>query len=186
MKKKIGELLFQIIPVMIGVYLGFVASNWSDNNQKKHQSKVLIDNLFSEINTNEKQLKALIDYHTMLRDSSRFYSNPENELRNLNYFEGTRVFKLASSAYNAGIQTGAINELPIDKIEALNRLYTNQNEYNEFGNLMMATLISKDFSDNEDDIRAIARFLSLTMTDIVIKEDGLIEGYNQIKDKLNE
>lgn len=185
MKKKIGELLFQIIPVMIGVYLGFIASNWAANKQKKHQSEVLINNLLSEIETNENKLKGVVDYHVMLRDSSRFYSNAQNRIRQANFFKGTRIMKLTNSAYNTGIQTGVINELQIDKIQAINQLYTIQNDYNEFGNLMMASLINKNFSDDEEDMREIARFLSITMTDIVIKENNLIDGYNPLKKKLN-
>ena len=41
MKKKIGEILLQIIPVMIGVYLGFVLSNWSETNKTKSQTELL-------------------------------------------------------------------------------------------------------------------------------------------------
>lgn len=171
---------------MIGVYMGFIASNWSDNNQKRNQSRSLINNLLSEIETNENKLKSVFDYHKMVRDSSRFYSSSENEIRSPAFFEGTRTMKLTNSAYNTGIQTGIINELAIDKIQAINQLYTFQNDYNEFGNLMTASLINKDFSDNAEDVRKIARFLSVTMTDIVIKENDLIERYNLIKNKLKE
>jgi len=184
MKKKIVELLFQIIPVMIGVYLGFVVSNLSEDNKKKNQSKVLIENLLAEINVNESQLKAVIEYHKMLRDSSQFYANPNHKFRNINFFKGTRVMKLTNSAYNTGIQTGIVNELPLDQIQRINNLYTFQNEYNEFGSLMMASLINKDFADNEESIRKIIRFLSITMTDIVIKESDLLKGYEKIKTDL--
>ncbi len=186
MKKKIGELLFQIIPVMIGVFLGYIASNWADSSQKEHQAKVLIGNLLSEIETNEKRLKDVIEYHTMLRDSSRFYSNSQNKIDHTDFFKGTRIMKLGNSAYNTGIQTGAINEMPIDKIQAINQLYTFQADYNEFGNMMMSSLINKDFSDKEEELKKIVRFLSITMTDIVIKEQHLIERYRQMKNQLND
>jgi len=186
MKKKIGELLFQIIPVMIGVYLGFVVSNWSANNQKRHQSNVLVNNLISEIETNENKLNNVLDYHIMLRDSSRYYSNIENGGINSNFFKGTRVSKLMNSAFNTGLQTGVINELPIEKIQLINRLYTFQNDYNKFADIMMASLLNRDFSDDDKDRRVIARFLAVTMTDIVIKEKDLIEAYNMIRKKLKE
>lgn len=186
MKKSIGALIIQIIPVMVGVFLGFLASNWAEKNQRKEQSDVFIKNLLSEIESNEKRLKGVMDYHLMVRDSSRFYTDPQNEIAQTNYFKGTRILKLTNSAYNTGIQTGAINELSVDDIQAINQLYTFQNDYNEFGNLMMASLINRDFSNDSEDLRKIARFLALTMTDIVIKENDLIADYDRIKSRLRE
>ena len=186
MKKKIGELFFQIIPVMIGVYLGFLASNWASNSQKKHESKILIENLLSEIDTNETTLKDVIEYHKMLLDSSRYYSRDRNKIENTKYFKGTRLLKLSSSAYNTGIQTGVINEMSIDDIQNINQLYTFQDDYNEFGKMMMTSLISKDFSDKEEDKKKIARLLALTMSDIVIKEKQLISWYADVKEKLKK
>ena len=92
--------------------------------------------------------------------------------------------KLVNSAYSTGIQTGIVNELPIDVIQDVNKMYTYQNDYNDFGNLLMASLINRDFSGKEEDMRKIARFLSLTITDIVIQENDLISEYQIIKDKL--
>lgn len=187
MKKKIGELIFQIIPVMIGVYLGFVASNWSQSNQRKSESKIMVSNILSEIESNQKRLENAIDYHTILRDSSRFYSNTIGGLKSRpQYFRGTRLTKLANSAYMTGTQTGIINELPLEKIQRLNNLYTFQDDYNEFGTLIMSSLINKDFSGKGEGLNEIVRFLSVTMTDIVIKESDLIEGYNATRVMLNK
>jgi hypothetical protein len=66
----------------------------------------------------------------------------------------------------------------------VNSLYTFQNEYNEFGTLMMASLIDKDFSDDPEDIRKIAQFLAVTMTDVVIKETDLLRGYKDLLEEL--
>ncbi len=187
MKKKLLELFFQIIPVMIGVYLGFLVSNWSMNNEKKHDAKILMKNIFSEIELNEDRIEEVLEYHIMLRDSSRFYLNTTKQFdgRPPAFFKGTRFSNLMNSAYNTGIQTGIINELPLDQIQAINQLYTYQNNYNAYGNMMMSNLISKDFSRNEESIRKIVQFLSLTMTDMVLSEQNLLKGYEDIKEKLN-
>lgn len=183
--KKTVDLLFQIIPVMIGVYLGFVVSNWSENRKKDYQANVFISNLRSEIETNRELLESIIDYHIMLRDSSQFYSESKTNIKKPGFFQGTRIMKLNSSAYNTGIQTGIINELSIDIIQIINQLYTYQEEYDEFGNMMMSSFINMNFSDNEEDLKKIARFLGITMTDIVIKETGLIEGYESLLNTLD-
>ncbi|MEQ8547143.1 MAG: hypothetical protein RIC03_04500 [Cyclobacteriaceae bacterium] len=184
MKKNIVQLVWQIIPVMIGVYLGFVISDWSAGNERKRQAKVLLDNLFTEIEANEKQLKDVIDYHLMLRDSSIYYSNPENKVEKPAFFQGTKAMKLIGSAYATGIQTGIINELPMEQIQMINQLYTIQSNYNDYGNIMMASLLDKDFSYKEEDIKKIARFLLVTMSDIVYLETELINEYARVKTEL--
>lgn len=180
MKKKIGELAFQIIPVMIGVYLGFLLSDWSQSKMKEQQSELLIENLLVEIETNKGILKNVIDYHVMLRDSSTYYSNPNVKIGKRGFFRGTSIIKLTNGAFNTGVQTGIINEFSIDKIQAINQLYTLQDDYNEFADIMMASLINKEFSENEEDLRKIVRFLSVTMTDVVLKEEYLINEYEAI------
>lgn len=91
--------------------------------------------------------------------------------------------KLANSAFHTGIQTGIINELPIETIQSLNAVYTFQDDFNEFGNMIMSELITKD-RVNDEERRKIARFLALTMTDVVIQEKELIEQYDFIKSQL--
>lgn len=128
MKQKIKNLFIQIIPVMIGVYLGFLISDWSENQKLIKQRQILIASMLSEIETNQQNLAKLIDYHRMLLDSSRFYAKSEISLQQSNFIKGTRMTKLPNSAYNTGIQTGIINELPITTIQLINRLYTFQND----------------------------------------------------------
>ena len=58
MKKKIGELIFQIIPVMIGVFLGLSVANWSEDRKKETRSDALVETIKNEIQSNKKFLKA--------------------------------------------------------------------------------------------------------------------------------
>lgn len=184
MKRSIWQLFLQIFPVMIGVYLGFLVSDWADDKKRKEESAVLVESLLSEIDINQKQLEGVIEYHSMIRDSCRYYANVERVDERPRFFEGTRIQKLSNSAYNTGVQTGVINELSMDKIQAINQLYTYQKDYDDFGNIVMANLINMDFSENKADMQRIARFLALTMTDIVIKERDLITSYQTVSESL--
>jgi hypothetical protein len=179
MRRKLGDIILQIIPVMIGVYLGFVISNWQDSQKRTTQSQILVDNIQMEIETNKRIIENVIDYHKMLRDSSRYYANAEIINKRPAFFQGTRTQQFSSSAYNTGIQTGVINELPLSKIQLLNNVYNYQDFCNEYSKMLMNGLITLDFSDNPDGIKKIARYLSLTMTDIVIQEEHLLELYGE-------
>lgn len=185
MKKKILDILIQIIPVMIGVYLGFVVTNWGEAQKKKSQTKIFLENVRIEMESNRQKLESVIDYHEMLRDSSRIYGR--KRLAEVpNYFQGIRVQSLVESAYTTGNQTGIINELGLNNIQRLNQLYTSQGEYNEMIKMLLNSLITMDFSENEMAMKQILRFLSITMTDLVIKEEQLINEYTRVNGLLNE
>lgn len=169
---------------MIGVFLGFVVSSWSESRQRSKQADLLVESLRQEMEQNADYLKKVIDYHEMLRDSSQYYAYEDVDIKKPTFFKGTMVKKMTNSAYTTAIQTGLINELPIAKIQAINALYTLQQDYDDYSQVMMANLINKNFTEKADDIRNIARFLSLTMTDIVIKERELLNGYQNIQQDL--
>ncbi|HEY9113353.1 MAG TPA: hypothetical protein VIN10_01555 [Bacteroidales bacterium] len=178
-KRKIGELFFQIIPVMIGVYLGFIVSNWSESKQQDSKKKLLIENIISEIKDNKNNINMVVDYHEMLRDSSRYFlKSGKNQIPS--FFRGVNTLTLTNSAFETGIQTGLLNELSIDKIQSLNRVYASQKAYNEFCNILLSGLINMDFMDNEESIQKILQFLSISMTDVAIKERHLLKEYENV------
>jgi hypothetical protein len=185
MRRKLFDTILQIIPIMIGVYLGFVISNWQDSQKRNTQSKVLIENIKMEIETNKSTIERVIDYHKMLRDSTRYYSNAETVSTMPTFFQGTRTQQFSSSAYNTGIQTGIINELPLNNIQLLNKVYNFQEFSNDYSKMLMNGLITMDFSEDQASLKRIANYLSVTMTDIVIQEERLLELYDETLKNLN-
>ena len=78
MKKHIKDIILQIIPIAIGVYLGFFVSNWGEANKRQNQAEKLLESIRSEIKNNKNVLKNIVDYHIMLRDSSWYYIQKPN------------------------------------------------------------------------------------------------------------
>ena len=185
MKKKIGELTFQIIPVMIGVYLGFIVSNWSNNKDQNSRKNMLIENISAEIKENHKNIKASVQYHQKLRDSSRYYLKL-NKTEIPEFFKGLKTLTLTNSAFETGIQTGLLNELPIKKLQTLNRAYTSQGSYNEFGNILLSGLIRMDLLENKESVQKILQYLSISMADVVEKERKLLREYKSAINMLSE
>ena len=175
-----------MIPVMLGVYLGFLVSDWAENNRKRERHELLKANVLAEIKINQEHLEKIVTYHEIVRDSSMYYSDPQVPMRKPAFFKGTRITKLTNSAYMTGIQTGSINEFPIGDLQRLNQVYTLQKDYNDYGNLILSNLISLDFSSDEQDLKRIARFLSITMIDAVGLEKELIHRYDEIQKNLKD
>lgn len=180
MRSRIGELAVQIVSVMIGVFLGLIVSNWSENKKERTKAKQLIENIDTEITTNKNRILQVINYHKMLRDSSQFYlERPEITIQKSGFFKGVNTLTLYNSAFDTGVQTGLINELPLDELQAINEVYTVQRSYEDFSNLLLGGMITLDFDESPKSTQRILSFLSVTMTDVVIKEEQLIESYNK-------
>lgn len=189
MKKKIGEIILQIIPVMIGVYLGFVVSNWSEMNKTKSQTELLRNNIVAEIESNKTKISEVLEYHIMLRDSSQFYQKTiDIDIKKTPpYFKGTRTMTLINSAFDTGIQTGLINRLKFEEIQAINNIYTRQSAYKNFNNLILSglmTLMTTDFQENDKGEKKFYSYLAMTMTDVVIQENRLIQNYEELLEKI--
>lgn len=179
-KSKLVDFIIQITSVTIGVYLGFMVSNLSEDRKLKGQLNVFESSIRTEINTNKNKIEKVIHYHIMLRDSSRYYlSSGKRITERPAFLKGLRTPNLISSAYKTGIQTGIINALPIDKIQTFNQVYNLQKAYNEYIIASVPSLLRAYLNDQKPG--KLLRYLSVTMTDFVIKEEALLKLY---KDQL--
>ena len=176
MKSKIGDLIIQVISVMIGVFLGFAITNWSENQKETSKYNALLLNITSEIKANQVKIDQVIGYHKMLKDSTKYYLNTK-EFTNFkpSFFKGVNTLSFNNSAYQTGIQTGLLNVMELEKVQAINDVYTKQRAYEEFANVLLSGLITMDFDQSEKSAQKIATFLSISMTDIVIKEEQLLQ-----------
>lgn len=184
MKKRLLELFWQIIPVMIGVYLGFMISNWSENRRDRSDSEKLRKNLRIEIESNRNIINDRLTYHIMLRDSARALSRSQSDNPSFRFFEGTKIKSLAQGVFDSGAQTGLMNNLPLETIARLNKMYTFQQEYNEYGFLILNGMINMELSTEVEALKKIGNFLAITMTDIVISEQELLNGYEKLLEEL--
>lgn len=101
------------------------------------------------------------------------------------FFKGTRTVILTNSAFDTGIQTGLINGLKFEEIQAINNVYTLQSAYKDFSNLLLSGLINTiSFQENDFETRNFYGFLAVTMTDVVIQEQKLMQDYDDLLKKI--
>lgn len=183
LKPAISYVLMQVLPVMLGVYLGFVVSNWGEGQKEKQQSRTLVQNLSAEIKSNQASIKAVARYHQTLRDSCQYYL--QHPLAGTPaFFEGTRSIRLINSAYMSGIQRGLFQHFPLDDVQQLNQIYSLQTDYVDYGKMITGTLITLDFDEDPRHMRKILQLLAMTMTDLVIQEKQLLDLYAQMLPQL--
>lgn len=186
MKKSFVDLGLQIVSVMIGVFLGVIASDYREAEQAEKNSEKLLTIIRAEIATNQNIIEQVIDYHHMLRDSASYYADNQDIPAKPTFFKGSRMSYLSSSAYETGVQTGIINELPLNDIQMLNHVYTLQEAYNDLGKTILNGFVNQDFRDSDENRRNIATFLAITMSDVVVQEQGLLQEYERLLGSINE
>lgn len=182
-KQHLGNLALQIIPVMIGVYLGFVVSDWSSDRQLRAKTSTVKETITAEVNENKNRVVSILCYHEMLRDSSRYYLQVK-KYQMPSFFRGVNQLTLNNSAFETAIQTGLLNELPFSEIQALNNVYTNQKSYDSYWNILLSGLITFDITEDEQSVKKFLTYLSISMNDICIKEQQLVKEYTQLLNTL--
>jgi hypothetical protein len=177
-----GKLGVQTIPVIIGVYLGLIANEFSQNRKEKQRTIIMKERLLDEIDTNHDYLSKVINYHKFLVDTSNamLYQYNFDNWQKPTFWEGFKTKRLNESAYQATLLTGTLANFEIDELEVISEIYTEQVNYNEFISHSISNLSNKNLSDKEG-LREILAFINSSATDIYYLEKGLIEYYEQAK-----
>lgn len=183
MKKQVLKFLVEMIPVMIGVYLGFALNNFGERQQLNRQSDTYKNMLVQEIKENHENLKRVNPYHVQLKEDFEEILKEEDALQAfMAYsFKGLRPGFVNESAFETGIQTGIIQEFDLKLIQSLNKLYKLQNQYEDFNEMMLNSFMSKKLPETDKEMRNTITLLLMNMNDILNYERELIISYEYIE-----
>ncbi len=186
MKKFLKSLIYQMFPVMLGVYLGFALNNYGENRKLAEQKSVYKQMLVNEITGNLTQVEEALLYHKQLKTDFREILDSENILKSFQSYslKGLRPGMVNSSAYETGLQTGVIQELDLELIQLINRLYTYQEKYNAINESILDNFIAQSYPETEKEIENILIGLNMSMNDILQFETDLPIFYKKILEML--
>ena len=174
MKKTLGKILLDLIPVAIGVYVGLLVSNWNDNKKTDQITQNTIERVKREIRLNQENILDAVKYHDMVRDTIKTINqnNLPNDTRIFKFWRGINMPRLYKSAFETVKQTGIANNVNPSILEQLNKLYTFQDSYNDFSKTASQSIYNIDFT-KEDATKRMLVFISMSMNDIYYFEEGL-------------
>ncbi len=186
MKKLIISVFTQILPVMLGVYLGFALNNFGESQKIKREKKVFREMLRNEIKENLASIKDVYAYHLKFsKDSDAIRKSPDVKKAFDEYeMRGLRPGFVNQSAYKTGIQTGIIQEFDLELIQVLNRLYTLQENYTTYNEMMMNSFLSRKFPETESEIKNTIQILMMNMNDLDNFEKNLENFYTKVLEDL--
>lgn len=182
MKKLLTDTLIQMIPVMLGVYLGFALNNFGEAQKLKKQAGTYQEMLKNEIGENLAELERVNPYHLELKQdfAEILASNDIKKAFRSKSMQGIRPGLVNKSAYNTGIQTGIIQQFDLDVIQNVNKLYTLQDQYDAFNETIISSFIAQKFPETEAEIRNALIIMSMNMNDVLNFERELTESYAEI------
>lgn len=186
MKKILSNVLNQIIPIMIGVYLGFALNNFGENRKTRQQVDTYKEMLRNEIKENLQGIEQVSAYHIKLsQDFSQLLKSEDIKKDFESYnLQGLQPGVVYNSAYRTGIQTGIIQEFDLNLVQTLNRCYTVQDKYNSFNENMISSSQSRKFPETESEIRSLLIIIGMSMNDIKYFEGELKKQYEKILEAL--
>ena len=186
MKKTIWNFIGQMIPVMIGVYLGFALNNFGEAQKVKSQAGVYKQMLKNEISQNLEEIKGTYAYHEKLAEDINALAKNEDLKKAFGEFsfKGLQPGLVNDSAYNTGIQTGIIQHFDLEFIQSLNRLYALQKKYDAFNESMISSFLAQKFPETESEIKSMLIAVSMNMNDVLNFEHELEKFYTAILNKL--
>ncbi len=176
-RKPLVRGLLQIIPVMIGVFLGLVANNWNENRKINKDKEALTELLSMELNENLKELQEVYNYHKNVQDSFALVFNEVGEIpadRLSTFWYGMRPPKLKRSCFESAIITGLLNKFEVNAINHLNETYLQQTNIDKYFDKALSSFLNLDM-DQLDKTRPMIRKITMILGDVIQSESMLIE-----------
>jgi len=193
--KQLKELIFQLIPVAVGVYLGILGGNC--NEQKRHQNnqEELLTNIALELKSNQEKLQFAYDYHTKIGEKvDSMLNNSSKERLDSSFFasggffavpgwRGVMLPPLERSVFESGIIGNLMSGMDFQTLNKISKIYNRQKEYKNFTQTVTNKIIAADISLTTE---SMLNDMLLLKYDIPSIEKGLISDIDKMIEHLEE
>lgn len=148
LKKILYELMVLIFPVMLGVYLGLLANDWSQAKVEEEQTAKTLQNILQEVTYNETVIVESLDYFKQLKDSIYFLDNRDKLPSSFSFWKGLNPPLLKNASFQSASISGILGRLDIDLLEQLTTVYNLQEDLKFQTNNYSQSVTNKIGSDN--------------------------------------
>ncbi len=163
-RSEIIKYLVELLIVMVGVFLGMLASQWNENRNQDNLMKESLANITSELQINENFLQNSIEYHKKIsgiidsiwrrNDRKNLYKSflegrGFNQIPNWN---GIGMNVMQSSSYESAIINKAFVNMKPFLLESISKTYYNFSTYNSLKDRIANRLFSIDSGTKNIDV----------------------------------
>lgn len=168
-KSIMSNIFNQIIPIMIGVYLGFAMNNYGESVKIRKDKAIFSQMLLNELSKNFYTIDRAEKYHMDLKLELDQLLESEDVVKSFKdyTFRGIRTPRLNSGSYQTGIQTGILKEFDLEYVQLVNQLYTNQAYVLKLNENILASLVAKEMPTDEGEIVLSLQNLQVNLNDML-------------------
>jgi hypothetical protein len=171
----LGDVVVQIIAVVIGILLALLIDNWAADRQQQNAVDVAVRAIHAELAANRAALHK--NAERLTRMATRVQNATEN--RNLAprpcyewpHWEGTGAVNLVDAAYQTAIATQALSHMPFEQAQRIAQAYGYQHFYQQafslFRNMLLKPASASQCAAELESFNKNERLLDMAYTPLI-------------------
>ena len=182
--RRFVNLLLEVVPVTVGVFLALWANNWHEDREHRAQAKAALRNFVGEMEANLQATQRYRAYHeTLARELAQFLRSKEppseDRFSKEVHFEGVRPVIYEHTAWDLALATQALSYLKPDLAFDISKVYTEQNAFQTLENSFLASAFTPA-SMSSDNPKGLATAMLVYLSDINQLEPAIISRYEKV------
>ncbi|PYJ40211.1 MAG: hypothetical protein DME86_12855 [Verrucomicrobia bacterium] len=169
--KSFLNLLLEVVPVTVGVFLALWANNWHEDREHRAQAQAALRNFVGEMET------------TLARELEQFLPSKEppseERLYKEVHFEGVRPVIYEHTAWDLALATQALSYLKPDLAFDISKVYTQQNAFQTLENSFLASAFTPA-SMSSDNVKGLATAMVIYLADVNQLEPAMVSLYEKV------
>ena len=179
--KAILRMLFEVVLIALGVFLGLLANNWHETREHREKAQAALRNFVGEMEANLQATQRGRDYHeTLARELSQFLQSKEpsrdERFANEVHFEGLRPVIFEHTAWDLALATQALSYLEADLAFKISKVYTQQTAFQTFENSFLTSAFTPA-SLSSDTLTGLAPAMLIYLREVNQQEPAIISRY---------
>jgi len=182
--KSFLNLLLEVVPVTVGVFLALWANNWHEDREHRAQAQAALRNFVGEMETNLQATQRYRPYHEALAGELVQFlrsKEPPSEDRFSKevHFEGVRPVIYEHTAWDLALATQALSYLKPDLAFDISKVYTQQNAFQTLENSFLASAFTPA-SMSSDNVKGLATAMVIYLADVNQLEPAMVSLYEKV------
>lgn len=176
--RTLGDILIESALIVFSILLALGVNQWADHRNREALQRHALESIASEIHANQARVADALHYHRLLLEQTRL-ADTNGKIGSFAQwraavpaFKGFHNPDLEDTAWETALSTGAIKDLPFDRLAALSGAYSYQKRLDGYNS---ASIAAFDFSDQA--MAGTARKVYIYLATVVPNEEALENRY---------
>jgi hypothetical protein len=172
-------MVFEVVLISIGVFLGLAGDQWREDAQHRQSAKASLHRFRSELQTNRKSVSEVSDYHAAALKRVRAYlaTDPQKRNRADVELQGLQPAVFEQTAWDLALSTQSLTYIDPDLAFALSKVYNSQQQYLGLTRGITQAMYLVPLKENFD---AFVAATDTYFSDVVLMEPKLLQMYDEV------